>query len=1163
MISIPQDTIEKQRKASNPQTSAWVGANAGSGKTYVLAQRVVRLLFNGTDPSRILCLTFTKAAAAEMAMRVFNLLGEWTMLSDSELSERLESMEGTPPTSKQLSAARRLFARALETPGGLKIQTIHAFCEALLHQFPMEAEVAGHFTVLDERLQREILRESRFRVFRIATEKPSSEQGKALGVLVELMSDFKIESAINEIIEKRDKFERWIRSWKSITDALDALRKSLKVKPNETQLDVLDQMVKSQIFPQRRWKDLVSTLSSGGKSDISRSETISRAIYAQNPVEQAAIWFSVFFTKDQKPFKRLLTKEIDQKFPGLKDRLTQEQMRLEDLENHRKLVVTYTGTKSLLSLANSVLEKYEQIKKSRGLLDFEDLVIRTVNLLTGSNAALWVQYKLDNGLDHVLVDEAQDTSPRQWEMISALVSEFFAGSGARETLRTVFAVGDEKQSIFSFQGAEPTYFANMRRYFSSLAKEANQEFSEVQLNLSFRSTDEILGAVDKVFSHENAYRGLSNETVGTVHEGIRGNEPGLVEVWSPELQVKVEEDENWTVPIDREGPSSPIVRLAERVAERIANLIESGQFKAGDIMVLLRKRGPFIESLNRALKRRDIPIAGSDRLVLTDHIAVRDLISLGRILLLDEDDLSLAELLRSPLIGLTEEQLYTLAHGRIGSLRRELVKKSKTEKIFKDAHSSISSWRKIAERNRPFEFFSRVLGLNKGREKFRKRMGSEVDDVLDEFLALTLEYEASGIPSMEGFFSWLEAAPTQIKRELGTGTDAVRIMTVHGAKGLEAPVVFVVDSGARPVHSSHDPAILELSDTGERDGNPGFVWLPPKSDRPLEMQQVLEAFHELSREEYRRLLYVAITRARDQLYICSWAPIKGPAEDCWYKLASEALNENHMPKSEDMETPKNSRRQQHPDRKIQPKFTYHEKQQTGTTEQLPSWISKKVRRSRSHRKLVPSNALEIIGLNQPENEEWVRDTLDELIGEDSNNARLRGSFMHRLFEVLPEINQGERLTAALQIANQMSLKSKFQNFEELISEVLDILDNSEFSTVFSKNSKAEVSVVGRLEGIDGRKYDAMGQIDRLVVNENEVLIVDFKSNRIDIDTVDKVPKQYIAQLGIYYLLMQSYFPLHNVRAAILWTWNAKLMEIEEELLQSMASPFLSGQKLDS
>ena len=1161
MNKIPSQTLRNQRDASSPDASAWVSANAGSGKTFVLAQRVVRLLLAGTDPSRILCLTFTKSAAAEMAMRVFRILGEWTSFDDQKLAEEIEKIEGNKPDDKLLQNARRLFARALETPGGLKVQTIHAFCEAILHQFPLEAGIPSHFEVLDERRENDLLSESRAKVLQFALGHPDQEIGTILTSLIDLMSDFAVESAINEIITKRDKFRQWLTKYQTLDDAIREFKSGLGIQSEETLDSINQEVINSPIFPEPEWDRLATVFSNGGTQDNVRADAITEAIQTSSLEKKCILWKSVFFTKSEEPKKRLYTNALSEEYPEICERLDKEQSRLISVVERRRNLFTALGTEGLLRLADLVLTEYENIKIQRGLLDFEDLIICTAGLLSTSEASLWVQYKLDNGLDHILVDEAQDTSPRQWEVINSMSDEFFSGLGARETDRTVFAVGDEKQSIYSFQGAEPTFFAKMRRAFRAKTEEAGHKFNDIRLNLSFRSTNEVLNAVDTVFANARAFKGLSQDSERLVHESIRGTELGLVEVWPPELAQEPLVEDDWTKPIDREGPDSPMFRLADRLADKVHNLIENDQISAGDILILVRKRGPIIEVLNRALKRKGIATAGSDRLVLTDHLAVKDLISLGEFLLLEEDDLSLAEVLKSPLFGFTDEQLFDLAHERKTSLYKELQQKANQDQLYMDALNCLQNWQSELGSMLPFEFYSKILGSDGGRLLFKNRMGVEADDVLDEFLMMAFEYEQVNVPQLQGFLSWLVAAPTQIKREFSATSDALRIMTVHGAKGLEASVVFMIDSGGNPVHPSHNPAILELYEDENTQQIQGMSWLPPKLERPDWLNQRIEIEQEYSREEYRRLLYVAMTRAKDQLFICGWAPKKGPHEDCWFSLVKEAL-EPDSEKEFDEEGELISFRWILND--TQRKLVKSNSKEDSSGKKLtplPAWIKKQVKSPKQSVAITPTSIAKLSKEGTQFYNNLTKSGVENLISQDNDNALLIGNCVHRLIEILPSIEKSKRVEIATNVLKQM-LKDEFDNLStQIISDVIKILDDEKFTELFAPNGKSEIEVTGLIEGANKKNIEITGRIDRLIINENEILIVDFKTTRQPPQTIAQVQKEYIIQLGIYYLLLEKLYPSHTIKCALLWTHNATLMEIDKKIHTSATKAYFLGESI--
>ncbi|WP_208979047.1 double-strand break repair helicase AddA [Stappia stellulata] len=1148
-IEIPAATRERQGLAADPLRSVWVSANAGSGKTFVLARRVIRLLLAGTAPSRILCLTFTKAAASEMQTRVFETLGNWTGYDDARLSEEVRDIEGSSPDAARLARARHLFATALETPGGLKIQTIHAFCEALLHQFPLEANVAGHFSVLDDRQSADLLATARAQVLARAERDPDSPLGRALVFLIAELPDKSVESALGELVARRDQLRRWLQHAGTPDLALKELQALFGLSQDET-LEAID----AKLQAQRSIDDpsamrIAEALESGNATDAKRAQKIRAALACGDPDTWRALWLSVFLNKDLSPTKALAGKAVATADPWVVERLQGEQQRLVDLTERRRAAYTLAGTDAALRLADAMLQAYEREKTRRGLMDFEDLIVRTASLLSRADAALWVQYKLDQGLDHILVDEAQDTSPHQWQVIKALAEEFFAGASANPRTRTLFAVGDEKQSIYSFQGAVPAYFAEMRQHFERRARDAETAFSRVELTLSFRSRPDVLSAVDTVFADPAVHRGLAQDPAPPVHEAVRRNEPGHVEIWPPEEVDPVETPDDWTQPVDRLSAGNAMIRLATRIAATIEAWRETGEADPEDVLVLVRKRGAFVDALTRALKQAGVPVAGSDRLVLNEHIAVEDLIALGRFLLLPEDDLSLAAVLKSPLFGLDEEALYRIARPdgtqlRRGTLWQSLVRCAETDAGLAAVRTRMEELRSRADFMPPFEFFSRLLSADGARAAFRARMGTEVDDVLDEFLALTLTFEQTGTPGLEGFLAWFAAAPTQVKRELNAARGVVRIMTVHGAKGLEAPLVILVDSGAAPVVSQHDPAFLARARGDDAAAPRALVWLPPKASRTVWHDEALANLRTAAEEEYRRLLYVAMTRARDRLVVCGWSPASGQKDGCWYRIVSAGLD----PGARDGVTATGDpcRVWQAAGTQAPPPVLAAPAPQAaagpGAPDIAPGWLHTSVAPLVRPRRLQPSAAFE-----EMETRDGPADLAPAqelaVARERQSFALARGRHLHRLLQLLPDLDADDRLAAAMRYL-EASLAPEFaENADVLAREACAVLTEPGFAEVFSTRALTEVPVVGRLRLDDGNTVEVSGQIDRLCVTGTAVLIVDFKTDRFVPALSDGPGEAYVAQLAVYRALLQDIYPGRQVRASLLYTAGPVLREV--------------------
>ncbi|MEZ5839807.1 MAG: double-strand break repair helicase AddA [Hyphomicrobiales bacterium] len=1147
-LAVPEATQTAQRTAADPGLSAWVSANAGSGKTHVLAQRVERLLLAGTNPARILCLTFTKAAAAQMSNRVFAELGRWAVASDADLDERLREMTGQRPEAGQRARARRLFAEALETPGGLKIQTIHAFCDRLLHAFPFEAGVSGHFDVLDDTTGAELLAEARAAVFERAVLAPDSDTGRALSRLIEASSDSGVEKALSALVGKRDALSSFAEE--SPAGIGPALSDVFGIAADESAAAITTEILSPPEFPAALRLRLAEALLLSGKEDTKIGEGLVTFGTAASATERLDAWLGIFLTEKGTPRARVGTKKIHSAFPDLAGRVEGEQTRLLRLLERQRAIAARDTTLALLTLGQAVISHYERAKARRGLLDYEDLVVRTARLLRRGDTALWVQYKLDRGIDHILVDEAQDTSPRQWQVIEALAGEFFTGESARRLTRTMFAVGDEKQSIYSFQGAVPAYFDRMLRHFRQTAAAAEAAFEEVRLTLSFRSAPEVLQAVDTVFAEPEHYAGLTGQGEPTVHEAIRSSAPGRVEIWPAFLPVAGgDTPEHWWEPVDALGAASPERRHAAAIAARIADwfagpdrpVIGGRPARFGDILVLVRKRGSFAGELLRALKERGLPVAGADRLVLTNHVAVADLLTLAGFMLLPEDDYSLAVVLKSPLFGFDDDDLMRLTEpegdARPGDkpLWQRLERLAGADTRLAAAHARLSEWRRIADFVPPFEFLARVLGPDGGRRQFEERLGAEANEALDELLAQALEAERAGPPTLQGFLDRLTRAAPEIKRDMDIGRDEIRVMTVHGAKGLEAPIVFLADTCSAPGSSKPPQILMPERPDMPPDTAPALIFSGRKDDHTGTHTAALAEFRAREAEEYRRLLYVAMTRAGDQLIISGHAGARGVPDDSWYAMTRRSLES-----LADAETRAGF---EEPvlvwARKAAPEpILPDEGPVAAPLPVMPDWIGRPAPAARrAARRLQPSD----LGL------------IPAGLSGGPRDAARRGEAVHRLLESLAPLAPADRPAAAARALLTPGAGAGFgpsgDEGDEIAQEALAVLDHPGFAFLFAEGSRGEVAVAGEIEE-GGERYRVEGRIDRLVVRENDVLIVDYKTSRSVPDGPGDVAAAHIAQLALYRRLIAEIYPGREIGCALLFTAGPRLIVLDGASLSS-------------
>jgi ATP-dependent helicase/nuclease subunit A len=881
--------------------------------------------------------------------------------------------------------------------------------------------------------------------------------------------------------------------------------------------------------------------------------TCLRDAQASSGTAQVDEYLAVFLTEKKEPRKAFFTKKIADDHPSMAHHIEREAKRLPPLIEKRRAVVTRDRTHALLHIATAAAANYRREKAERGLLDYDDLIDKTLAMLDRVSSG-WVHYKLDRGVDHVLIDEAQDTSPRQWDIVERLITEFTAGAGARDGLvRTVFAVGDEKQSIFSFQGAAPHEFDERRHRWQQKFEGAGLKFERVPFTYSFRSGEAILQSVDHVFREENIYRSIHAENTYPLHHSLADAAPGLIECWTLAEADERKEIEGWRAPFDGVAVTSPEVKLSRRIQAEIKRLVESGtmtghrgdrrRLRYGDVLVLVRRRGNVFDAVIQALKHAGIPVAGADRLKLTEHIAIIDLMNLADALLLPQDDLALAVALKSPLFGLSDDDLFALAHGRKGTLRAALSEHVASTGQFIDVLKRLEACERRFADETPFAFYAWLLGGDGGRARILRRLGHEANDALDEFLELALNYERKAPSSLQGFMAWLRAADTEVKRDMEISRDEVRVMTVHGAKGLEASVVFLVDTTSSP----SDIQRLRLIELPGADGREVVVWAGKKADDPKPVAAARQRMLDETEDEYRRLLYVAMTRAADRLIVggCQPGNRNGIRDLCWYDLIRKGLARSGLVEetieTDDGQVARFSRAEDVTDAAVAAAAT------AGAREELPSWLRMPVTAQAVTDVLRPSGAAAQTG----------RVRSAEPLAERSR-ALQRGTLVHRLLQSLPDLPAARRREAAkAHLARNASAWGEAER-EALADKVLGLIDDPRFAAVFADGSRAEVPIVGRL-ALPGRPAALVsGQIDRLVVMTHEVLIVDFKTNHAPPISDEDAPRAYVRQLALYRAVLAKLYPQRVIRAALLWTESTELMEILPSALDAELASFGAG-----
>jgi ATP-dependent helicase/nuclease subunit A len=1155
-MSLPAQMQDPQRIAADPTISAFVTANAGSGKTKTLIDRVARLLLARVKPEAILCVTYTKAAAAEMQRRLFERLGKWSVTSDADLRAELVKLVGEPDATpgatydaRRLSEARALFAQALETPGGLKIQTIHAFCEKLLRRFPLEAGVSPGFTVMDDQAGAAIARAARrsTAAWVDSHQDAYSEAYARFSVALDFLS---FEAMFAGFETRRGQIMAYVARCGGLSEAVDDAWSRCGFNAPTSAADLAAQAVAG--LDLGAWRAAATALfDGGGKQDAKYAEAL--AAVARDPDATLDLALRALFTEGGEgtpatwPGKTSGLKSRE----DLREALKTEQIKLEAARERVRAAKVAEDTADALRLAVLYVTSHQIEKDARGALDFTDLIDKTRVLLTEKVEAAWVLYKLDGGVDHILLDEAQDTAPEQWEILSALTADFFAGAtsegwNGRRAERTLFVVGDEKQSIYSFQGADPQRLLIETQNYIARIEAVGAVGKGVPLTVSYRSTREVLSFVDALFSDPETREGVPPPVGQDLvrHELFRHGHPGCVDLWPLTRELPGEEREAWEAPVDAESERSANRRLAEAIAAETAAILSRGDAvfdkeigrhraaHAGDILVLVRRRKVLFEEIIRALKRRGVPVAGADRLSLSSHIAFEDLLALGRFILFPDDDLTLAALLKSPFCALIDDDVYALAKGRRATLWAELRRRAE-ERVEWTAARTVLDWALSEGRRRqPFEFFAGWLGLadatgRSHRAKVLTRLGAEAEEALDEFLAQVMEAEQRGVRDLEALVADFAALDIVVKREMEGARREVRVMTAHGSKGLEAPIVFLPETTVKRGAGGSPLLVTE-------DG--GLLWCASGKGDCEASAKARKLREEKESQEALRLLYVALTRARDRLILCGRIDARTKDEKVggWYAAARAAFA--HADIAPDVRTigqHETAFLRYGPDPASAPRI----EETVRNAAAAPTWIKAQAPpEPAAARYAAPSRI-----------EDNARVPAPSPLARVSGLGRYRrGEIVHKLLQLLPDVAPEQRANAARRLLAAERDLTDLQR-DEMADAAFGVLNDSRFAAVFGPGSRAEVALAGTSVHLP-KGLAVSGRVDRLVVDEGRVLVVDYKTNRPSPDQIEDADPAYLAQMAVYVAVLREVFPGRAVEAALVWTDGPKLMPVPEKVM---------------
>jgi ATP-dependent helicase/nuclease subunit A len=1120
-----------QATASDPRIHAALSASAGTGKTQVLTARVLRLLLSGVEPEAILCLTFTKAGAAEMANRIGARLAAWVRMPDAALRKELFAI-GESNDPLRLRRARRLFADVLDAPGGLRIQTIHSFAQTLLASFPAEAGIAPGFQPIEGRAEQELARttlanlladaERTNRDHLIADVQCLSLRLGEQGATDYLMDCARAANAMEEL-GPPEAIEAKLRLVLNLPDEDADSYLAMHCADDRFDCDLLRAIADAN----RTWG---TATGSGVVENVTRWLAMDPPARASALAELALVVFT----------------------GGGELRKVQSGLRKAepDYDRHAERLATAIGEllqiQSGASLARDMAAglragqafaaAYTQAKRSAGVADFHDLIGWTRELLRRPGMGDWVRYKLDRRTDHILVDESQDTNRQQWEIIEALAGEFFSGMGAAERRhRTIFMVGDFKQAIFGFQGTDPQEFDEARKWVressAALQKAVHEadapgafatEFRDLSIDASFRSAPAVLEAVDAVVG-EVGFEAMGLPEPPNPHRAFVPK-VGLVELWPPFAVGEQESDDGEEAWLD-EGERLYATRLAEQVREWLNDgpYLESRKraLGPGDILILVRSRGELASLIVARLFAEGVPVAGIDRLHLQKPLAVQDLIAAVSFAVQPLDDLALASLLVSPLIGWTQEQLLDLAHGRDGALWPALRTRARSGEHLESAHTSLAAILATADYTTPHRFLEAILsGPMQGRRKLYGRLGMAARDPIEELLSSALEFERTEVPSLDRFLAWFSRGDVEVKRDPSAPSNAVRVMTVHGSKGLEAPYVIIADATADPAKLGGVQRTIDLPIAG---GESPPLIRPRKAERVSPFIEIMAHDEMRDLQEHWRLLYVGLTRAEERLVVAGLQPQRERVENCWHTRVERGLLALGAGWEEDRLWGRALRYRG----TVAPiRAQLRREKSVPSPIQVPAWVDRPApAESRPPRPLAPSAITQDVDAAAPPSAA-------------TQAAARRGTLIHQLFERLPEVAAELRMDRAVGWLTRSSGMKDPGEAARIAEQVCELLSDPRFEHLFAAGSLAEAPIAATLA--DGRVV--AGTVDRLLVEPERVSVIDFKTGRVPPNEA-AIPAPHRKQLQAYAEALSTIFPGREVRALLLYTNGAKLFEL--------------------
>ncbi len=1142
------NSFQNQKDASNPLYSVWVSASAGTGKTTVLVSRLLRLFLQGVDPTKILCLTYTKSGAIEMQDRIFKRARNWAIMNDEDLEKEIKSLYVCDIDDFDLNdddfhkiklSARKLFSKLIDNPIPLKIYTIHAFCESILKRFPIEANVSPHFKIISDIDSNRLLNNAYSNlIMKIKNHK--DEQSihilNQFNILIKNMSQSSFKKLIeDEVIGHRNKFLNLLDEFKSIDNVKKSLKNTIFTDvPFEIIDDFIDYddlFLKNQLgkIPYNLLTKYLEIIKNYNTTTLNKKiEILEKFIHLNDDekVQNFNLYKSIFLTQKNQIIKSNSSNFVNVKFknehPDLTKELYDEANRIADVANTLLKINVYKLSVAVIDIAFAFIDIYRDLKVKESAMDFDDLIEIVQRLFKKPNISEWILFKMDGGIYHVLIDEAQDTSPIQWDIVDILTENFFIDAKSEKNIKTFFSVGDRKQSIYGFQGADISLFEKYKNIFKNRIENGKFIFKDLPLNRSFRSCKNILNIVDDVLNNSNIVKGVLEQNEKIEHIPNRNDFDGYVELIPLVKYIKDDSNDYIKPPVEVVNVSNSKMDLADIIAKKIAFILKNDFIVDGknpitnkpirrhiepkDIMILVQRREN-AKFIIQKLNQLNIPNSGYDKMVISDNIVIEDFISLIKFVLSPYDDLSLAEVLKSPFYNLDDDDLFQLSYDRNGSLFNQLNAFQKYQHIYNELLEFIQ----LSRWQTPFLFFDYVLKVKDKRKNFIARFGDVINDFINEFMQKCLSYDAEKIgKSLFDFYEWFSSSNIEVKRDMEQVQNIVRIMTSHGAKGLEAPVVFLFDANINENN-------LKDSILWNEKGLPIFK-IPNFKDFDDAFASLYNDKKDLQSNEFYRLLYVAMTRARDKLYISGWEDGNGEHKKSWYNSIYEVIKDKACKKIDPI-------LQQKGEEFVNPEILF-----IGEVNPCDDYeLNDKIENNNLSID-IPKYFYQNVENNNiylREEEKPISPLMTDI--DDNEKSMIKGKIIHKILENIKDYNNidiDEKIT-------QFLIKSNVENYDKILFQIKNILNNNDLKFLFDENSFAEVELVS-----EGKTY----RIDKLIIKDNCVYIIDYKTDTIVPDRKN-IPSKYINQLKEYKKIISNIYPDYEIKTYILWFENANLMEV--------------------